>query len=316
MNVAIKRVLSPLKPYLRWAILGGTLFFLAKALKDNWQEVLAIRISTSGWTCLAIAVGVTLLAHTWTGWVWHWMLREFDQQPGVGWCIRIYLKVNIAKYLPGNVWHFYGRIWAAKTAGVPLGVATLSVLMEPPMMAVGALLLALISSPVPSQMIQLPILFAVLILIHPWCLNPCLQYLAKLTGKKKSIESGVDQIIRVKRYPILPLLGELGFLGLRGSGFLLTLLALSPISPSQIPLLLSGFSVAWLLGLIVPGAPGGVGVFEATAVGLLEHDFAPAVVLSSVALYRLISILSEVGGAALAWLNEPPSDRSSNQDEE
>ncbi|NEQ15333.1 MAG: UPF0104 family protein, partial [Moorea sp. SIO3E2] len=200
--------------------------------------------------------------------------------------------------------------------GVPLGVATLSVLMEPPMMAVGALLLALISSPLASRIIQLPILFAVLILIHPWCLNPCLQYLAKVTGKKKSIESGVDQIIRVKRYPILPLLGELGFLGLRGSGFLLTLLALSPISPSQLPLLLSGFSVAWLLGLIVPGAPGGVGVFEATAVGLLEHDFAPAVVLSSVALYRLISILSEVGGAALAWLNEPPSDRSSNQDEE
>ncbi|MEW5861033.1 MAG: UPF0104 family protein, partial [Cyanobacteriota bacterium] len=31
----MKKIWSSLKPYLRWVILGGTLFFLAKALKDN-----------------------------------------------------------------------------------------------------------------------------------------------------------------------------------------------------------------------------------------------------------------------------------------
>lgn len=38
-----------MKQFLRWIILGGTLFFLARALKDNWIEVTAIRIHGVGW---------------------------------------------------------------------------------------------------------------------------------------------------------------------------------------------------------------------------------------------------------------------------
>jgi len=47
--------------------------------------------------------------------------------------VQIYLQTNIAKYLPGNVWH-YGRISAVK-AGVSGSAATLSVLLEPLLMA-------------------------------------------------------------------------------------------------------------------------------------------------------------------------------------
>jgi glycosyltransferase 2 family protein len=57
-----------MKQYLRWIILGGTLFFLGKTLKDNWFEVTAIHIDAIGWATLAIATGVTLLAHIWAGW--------------------------------------------------------------------------------------------------------------------------------------------------------------------------------------------------------------------------------------------------------
>jgi glycosyltransferase 2 family protein len=76
------------------------------------------------------------------------------------------------------------------------------------------------------------------------------------------------------------------------------------LNVSQIPLLLGAFSFAWLLGFIVPGAPGGLGVFEATAIAVLQHHFPSAVVISAIALYRLISILAETAGASLAWLDE------------
>jgi len=49
---------------------GVTLFFLVKVLKDHWQEVAAIRIDAVGWATFSDALGVTLLAHTWSGWVW------------------------------------------------------------------------------------------------------------------------------------------------------------------------------------------------------------------------------------------------------
>ena len=54
------------------------------------------------------------------GWVWGWILRELDQPVSVPWSIATYLKTNIAKYLPGNIWQFYGRVVAAKMPDFPL----------------------------------------------------------------------------------------------------------------------------------------------------------------------------------------------------
>jgi uncharacterized membrane protein YbhN (UPF0104 family) len=305
-------------------ILGVTLFFLAKALKDHWQEVAAIRIDAVGWATLVIALGVTLLAHTWSGWVWTWILYELNQPVTSSQFVQIYLKTNIAKYLPGNVWHYYGRISAAVNAGVSASAATLSVLLEPLLMAAAALVIVLLgiqsvamNSRVTLQGLSMLGLTTVLMAVHPWFLNKAIRFLGRLKLKVtkrqyggtnpplSASSSAVDaSAFGLVRYPLRPLLGELGFLGLRGAGFLLTLLALKPLELSQIPLLLGAFSFAWLLGLVVPGAPGGLGVFEATAIALLSQSFSPGLVISAITLYRLVSILAEAAGAGLAWLDE------------
>ncbi len=307
----MKQVWSRLKPYCRWLILGGTLFFLAKALKDNWQEVAAIRIEALGWATLAIALGVTLLAHIWAGWVWTWMLDELNQPVSNSQFVQVYLKTNIAKYLPGNVWHYYGRISAAKTAGITPSVATLSVLLEPLLMAAAALIVVLcgiqslaIISRSNIQGLLILVLAAVLLAVHPRFLNLVVRSFSRLKLKSTNSNAADANAFQVKRYPWRPLLGELGFIGLRGTGFLLTLLALKPVEMSQIPLFLGAFSLAWLLGLVIPGAPGGLGVFEATAIALLQQSFSPGLLIGAIALYRLISILAEAAGAGLAWLDE------------
>jgi len=305
----MKQIWSRLKPYLRWTIVGGTLFFLAKVLKDRAAEVAAIRISAVGWASLALAIGVTLLAHIWSGWVWSWILRELDRPIGGALSIKIYLRTNIAKYLPGNVWHFYGRIKAAIDAGVSPGTATLSVLLEQLLMAASGLLVALISAlpiqaglPDPFRWLGFVGLAAVLLGVHPWILNPLIQWASRLKAKAKGFATVDTSTFRMKRYPLLPLLGEMGFLSLRGIGFLFTWQAVQEVNPSQIFLLLGAFSLAWLLGLVVPGAPGGIGVFEASAIALLDRSFSPGLILSAVALYRLVSILAEAIGAGLIFL--------------
>jgi len=304
----IQQVWSRLKPHLRGIIWGGTLFFLAKALKDNAAGVIAIRINHTGWTILAIASIVTLLAHIWSGWVWVGIFRYLQQPITSTWGIPVYLKTNLAKYIPGNVWHFYGRIVAAKEKGVSLEVATVSVLLEPVLMAAAALIIALIGiqyvgSHKSSFLIwQILGLATVLSAVHPLILNPVMQKLGKLKKKSTGVVNVDAAAFRVKNYPLLPLVGEMCFVGLRGVGFLLTFLALSPYDPSKIPLLLTAFSLAWLLGLLVPAAPGGLGVFEATALTILDSSFSPALMLATVALYRLISILAETSGAGLGSL--------------
>ncbi|QLE56677.1 YbhN family protein [Nostoc sp. TCL26-01] len=299
-----------LKQVLRWVILGATLIFLAKALQDHWLEVTATRIDEVGWAILAIATGITLLAHTWAGWVWTWVLQDLNQSVPISQFIQTYLKTNIAKYLPGNVWHHYGRIVAAKNANVVAGAATLSVLLEPLLMAAAALIIVVLfgsefavrNYSLTLQILQSLSLVMILCAIHPRFLNLLISLAYKLKTKKSSHPASTA--FKVKRYPWKPLLGELGFLALRGTGFILTIFALMPLDMSQIPLLLGAFSCAWVLGLVVPGAPGGLGVFEATALALLQNRFPSAVVISAIALYRLISIIAETSGAGLAWLDE------------
>jgi glycosyltransferase 2 family protein len=301
-----------MKQILRWLILGVTLFFLAKALKDNWLEVTAIRIDGVGWAILAIATGVTLLAHIWAGWIWTWVLQDLNQPVPSSEFIQVYLKTNIAKYLPGNIWHYYGRIVATKNANISNGAATLSVLLEPLLMAAAALIIivlfssqfAAVNTTLVGQILQLLSLAVVLCAVHPRFANPAIRFLYRLKAKKSANITQPTVPFNIERYPLRPLLGELGFLGLRSTGFILTISALNSLNWSQIPLLLGAFSFAWLLGLVIPGAPGGLGVFEATAYELLRHHFPAPIIFGAIALYRLISILAETIGAALAWLDE------------
>lgn len=298
----IRKIWSDFKPYLRWVIIGGTLFFLLKALKDHASEVAAIRIGSIGWVSLTIALLVTIIAHTWSGWVWGGILNSLNQPVRMRWVIPVYLKTNLAKYLPGNIWHFYGRVVAVTNAGGTIGAATLSVLLEPLLMAAAALLMAVIGSNfnTESRGLQVICLIVVGVGIHPVILNLFIQLLSRFKGKATDAE-----IFKLKQYPFLPLLGELGFLLLRGGGFLLTLMALTPVYFNQIPQLLSAFSLAWVLGLVIPGAPGGIGVFEASAIALLDQQFSPALLISVVALFRVVSILSEAIAAVVATLVEP-----------
>ena len=411
-----------LKTILKWFILGGVFFFLLQALRANWQEIAAIRITAAGWSCIIGATGMTLCAHIWSGWVWGWILAELNHTKGAGsWSVITYLKTNVAKYLPGNVWHFYGRVMAAKAIGIPLEASTVSVIMEALLMAAAALLVGLLSSQQLNLPLQLLCLMIGLMSVHPRVLNPILKQLkgsklksvlklgskqpkpshsgppnratphttyppgsqlqprlnaayddpARLsnpTGNRISSQSEQETprispipntthpltssyqsnpqgdtthfpnlqshttpnhppstihhppstihrppstihhppITQLKHYPLIPLLGELGFLGLRSLGFIGVVIALTPIAWSQFPAILSGFSLAWMLGLVIPGAPGGIGVFEATAIALLGQSttLSPGLILSAVALYRLVSTLAEAIGAGVAWLDE------------
>jgi hypothetical protein len=320
-NPKMKQILPRIQPYLRWAILGGTLFYLVSALIHNWDKVRATKIESWGWLFLVTSLGVTLVAHGWAGWVWGWILRDLNQPVQLPWATRVYLKTNIAKYLPGNVWHYYGRVSAAKTIGIPLSAATLSILLEPMFMAASALLLILIGS---QQLlskvsraaqgvsllnfVSFIIIFSLvsgLVAIHPGIFNPLTQWIRQLKAKvSKTTLAAQTSTMHIQRYPVRPLLGELLFLALRGTGFVCILLAFQAIHPSQLLLVYTTFGIAWLAGLVIPGMPGGIGVFEAVALTLLNDFFDGGVVFSAVALYRLISILAETLGAGFVWAQE------------
>ncbi|QCS50722.1 hypothetical protein FEK30_15540 [Picosynechococcus sp. PCC 11901] len=296
----LKGKLSLLKPYLRWFIVGLTLFFLLATLRNHWQEVTQIRLDRRGWLLVGASILVTTSSHVWSALVWGRILTLFRVPIGYGEAIALYLRTNMAKYLPGNIWHFYGRMTRIVAVGSPWGVASLAVLLEPLLLAAAAAIAMVLGLGLSlMQLEQLPLLkllvplglIGVLGGIHPYFFNPVIQKVSQ--GKTQDHDP-----VQLNIYPWQPLLGELVFIGLRGTGFLLTWWAIAPLSASQIPQLLGVFSGAWLAGFIIPGAPGGLGVFEVVALALLETvgntNVGVGSLLTIVALMRGVSILAEI----------------------
>jgi glycosyltransferase 2 family protein len=293
------------KTLLRWGLIGAVLFFLGRALWQNWQTVATVRIAGQGWGLLAIALFCSLAAHCLAGAIWADILRLLQPNTRISarWGIRTYLTTNLAKYLPGNVWHFYGRFNACKARGIPAGEALLGILLEPLLMAAAGLVIGigpwlLQSNPNWLHLIAAVLsLVTVLVGIHPKILN---RVLRKVGGAKRQ-RLAIAQIPQLQRYPLRPLLGELGFVLLRGTGFAITWSSIHSLSLHQLPVIYSSFAIAWLLGLIVPGLPGGIGLFEAVILALLSHQLRPGELIVIVALYRVVNTLAEAIGAGIAW---------------
>lgn len=303
-------MLKRFKPYIRWAVVVATGVFLLRTLITHWQAVTVLQLRPGSVAMLATALGITLLAHIWSGWVWGWIVRDVGGKVSDAWATVTYLQTNLAKYLPGNVWHFVGRVRALQQQQLPLATAVVGVVLEPLLMAAAALGFV-IAGGTQWGWPQAVALVVILIIIHPRLLNPIVTRLgrAKLKGQPALGPMTDWQGDALRHYPLRSLVGEMGFVLLRGAGFAITLLTLASLDWQELPPLLGNFSLAWLLGLVVPGAPGGLGVFEAMLLALLTPEFSVAVVLGSVALYRLIGTLAEVLGASTAWLDAWGRDR-------
>ena len=282
-------------------MVAAAIAFLAHTLAGHWAEVTAIRLRPRGIWLLLLAMVVSLLAHGWAGWVWSWILQALQQPVSGTWSTPVYLKTNLLKYLPGNVWHFYGRVRALGDRGVAKGPAIVGVVLEPLLMANAALLLGL-ASPTRYWPGQILLLGLALGAIHPRWLNPVMNRLGQAKARD-DLDEPLPQAA-LHHYPLKPLAGEMGFVLLKGIGFALVISAVSPLPASLWLSVVSLFSLAWLAGLVIPGAPGGLGVFEAIAVTLLQGTLSAGVVLSAVAVYRLVGTLAEALGAGLAVLGQ------------
>ena len=208
-----------------------------------------------------------------------------------------YILTNSLKYVPGGIWHFVERFNYMKIRTNEY-LAFYSILLEPYVMLSSSLLIASLGvfySPlfiifiVPSIFLNQKLIYSVLFKLE--------------TFKKKYIgifnipnsKSEVYSKIKLQSfYPIKPLLLEILFITFKFISFIICFSIFNEISFQNNLISLVIFCLSWSIGLIVPAAPGGLGVFEASFIFLMGNDFPQDSIIEGLIYFRLISTISDL----------------------
>ena len=241
---------------------------------------------------LFCVLSIYLNAYAWK-YIVKWFGKEFKSNN----LVSFYVLTNILKYVPGGIWHFVERFNFLKKISNPQ-IALYSTLIEPFFMLSGSFLLAslgLIFSPLYFFLI-LPLVFLNRKLIYF-----ILKRLGSLKGKVfevlrlPNLSDQFDERINIiSFFPNRALLLEVGFVLFKFIGFYFCLNIFYPSNTLDIIFLLVIFSLSWSLGLVVPTAPGGVGVFEACLLFLIGRNIPQNAILVSLIYFRIISTSADL----------------------
>jgi glycosyltransferase 2 family protein len=272
---------------LRWLLSLAAVFYVGRLFFAHWHTIHFADwgLSELCWFILTLLLG--LIAQICATCLWGCILRSLQSPVSLQWSFAIVSQNQLGKYLPGSVWHILGRVQQSQQAGIPVDTIALSLILEPLFFIVGSLFWT-IGYPVHPLWEGL-LLLGALIVCYPGCFN----LLYRLRGNQV-MERGLT------RYPLQELLIAIIFMGLRCGMFLAAVQIFQPIDWKMAQILIGGFSFAWITRVISP-TPAGLGIFEFTILQTLGAELEQAILLGSVAVYRIVTLGAEVILAAIAY---------------
>ena len=210
---------------------------------------------------------------------------------------RFFIVTNSLKYVPGGVWHFVERFNFLKKK-TNENIALYGTLIEPYLMLSASLLISAIG------VIFNP--FLIFLLLPTLFLNKrfiyfLLKILKSLKGKKFNFISPVSSnmelysCIKCKSFfPLKAFLIEVVFIGSKFLAFICCLNIFLDISQMNIALILIIFCLSWSIGLIIPAAPGGAGVFETFFLLFMGKAYPQNLMLEALIYFRFISTVADL----------------------
>jgi len=213
---------------------------------------------------------------------WHIMLIHYAKKKFPYLASYYYFsKTEIAKYLPGNIFHFLGRQALASKIGISQ-----------------------------KEMAKTSLLFSFLLLTGTLLSSTFFAFLAQGIPLFILTLMGVSSIITiislVYLYPSFPMSKKISMniylaISVALQGIILGLIVMYQSEHFTISLFfqcVSIYTVSWLIGFVTPGASGGLGIREGTFIAITSYlhiSVTSEIIIFSVLLVRLINICVDVG---------------------
>jgi len=201
---------------------------------------------------------------------WYYMMTKIEDNTKFSEIYRVYSRSQIGKYLPGNVFHYVGRQFIGKSVGlkhdVVLTVTTCEILFQ----VFASIIIAVAGFPALTvNPLHKVIIFVLggatitMIALGPFLMNQLIKRFAQASTyvQKVSLFSPKSQV----RFFFVPLIAYmLSFLMIGGLICVVSsVVYLSECSLNHMLKFGSIYAIAWTLGLVTPGSPGGIGVRDA-----------------------------------------------------
>ena len=228
---------------------------------------------------------------------WKYIVKWFGKECKGNNLVSFYVLTNVLKYVPGGIWHFVERFnFIQKITNSK--IALYSTIIEPYFMLSGSFLLASLGVIFSS--------FYLLFILPLAFLNRKLIYL--VLKKLESLKGKAFEVLRLARsksqlekriniisfFPTKAFLLEIGFLLSKFISFYICLNIFYSNNNINIIFLLVIFSLSWSIGLIVPAAPSGVGVFEAFFLFFIGRNIPQNTIIVSLIYFRVISTSADL----------------------
>jgi uncharacterized membrane protein YbhN (UPF0104 family) len=277
MNSSHKRVLHWLGSLL--SVLG--VGFVVYRLSVFSAQLNFSQFGTLTWSIMLGATLIYALANSLLAFAWWNLLANLGALTDRLWAVRTYGLTQVAKYIPGNIMHLASRQAMGMAKGLPAWSLARSSLWE-----IGLILGA--SFPffvllLPDYLTTMSQGFALVgFVLTAWV---AIMGLWRMAGPEVARGFGF--------YVLFLLLSGMVFAGMVAS-----IVGFESMSLELTLTYCAAFVTAWVIGLVTPGAPAGIGVRELVLLVLLKSLLPEAHILLSVLLSRAVT----VGGDILFYL--------------
>ena len=246
-------------------------------------------LGAGAWTTLAVCAVLYGLAGLLMAKAWHYILRHLNLDVSTAWAVQAFGISQLAKYIPGNIFHFAGR----QAMGMAQGLPALPLLR--------------------STVWDLASQYAAGILFIFPAMPAYLPGVPSFVGVGAFILAVAASLFLVRRFADASIMAafcsHLIFLALSGLTFSVVLQAcLGGQMPDGLARtsVCGAFILAWLIGGVTPGAPAGAGVREMVLLFLFNGRVPEGPLLMAILVSRGVTVAGDVifyllaSGVALA----------------